>query len=541
MMTAELLRAEIEEERKGRRGLPAEGLLELIRQGRVAQAIDELLFFTPPKEFRSVAGELEQGLLTRFDSATADEHAWRLEFVTDLATRLASFVPRWNLLDTARHGGSTLSREEIQAWERRAADVAIRVAEEQPEAARQLLADRRAEAAVRFKAEAAPDAAAAARAWVGDSLEDHLAAFRKGVEGSNLRRIAELRAEGKTRSEISNDYAAFLPYALHLGASFVTCNPPLVDIAWQADPPRWNAVADRLLAADPTASGDDLARQLTLEVVLSNMHLLRPIFLLTGGQTGCVSLQVNPKRHDDADSMIRDATSIYQELRRRMNGGVPNVVFKLPATQAGLQACRALTAEAIGVNITVNFALFQHLRFADEIHQGQAIFSVLSHMSGRLAFPVRDELMGKLGELGRHGIDETQARLAASWSGIIILKRLHQLLNARGYDLARVKPLIASMRVYEGEMYRGLPSPIPDISEVVGTGILTVFPNVRRAYDSLPGLPIGAAANRGARPGSDAARPGPQRDLPPGVLRGCARLGGRWRGDETRARPGARG
>jgi hypothetical protein len=52
-------------------------------------------------------------------------------------------------------------------------------------------------------------------------------------------------------------------------------------------------------------------------------------------------------------------------------------------------------------------------------------------MSGRLAFPVRDELLGKLGELGRHGIDEAQARLAASWSGIIVLKRLHQLLNAR--------------------------------------------------------------------------------------------------------------
>jgi hypothetical protein len=491
MITAELLRTEIEEERKGRQGLPAEGLLELIRQGNVAQAIDELLFFTPPKEFRSVAGELEQGLLTRFDSASASEHSWRLEFVTDLATRLASFVPRWSLMDTARHGRSALSREELRAWDRRAADLAVRVAADQPEAERQLLADRRAEAAVRFKAEAVSDAAAAARAWVGESLADHLAAFRKGVEGSNLRRIAELRAEGKTRSEISNDYAAFLPYALHLGASFVTCNPPLVDIAWQADPPRWNAVADRLLDADPTASGDDLARQMTLEVVLSNMHLLRPIFLLTSGQTGCVSLQVNPKRHDDADSMIRDATSIYQELRRRLNGGVPNVVFKLPATRAGLQACRALTAEAIGVNITVNFALFQHLRFADEIQRGQAIFSVLSHMSGRLAFPVRDEMLGKLSELARHGIEEAQARLAAAWSGIIVLKRLHQLLLARGYDLTRVKPLIASMRVYEGEMYRGLPSPIPDISEVVGTGILTVFPNVRRAYDSLPGLSIG--------------------------------------------------
>jgi len=491
MSTRDSLRAEIVEELKGRRGLPAEELLNSIRQGNVAQAIEELLFFTPPKDFPSVAGELERGLLSGFGSASPGEQVSRLEFATDLATRLASFFPRWNLLDTNQHGRSALSREQVQAWARRARDLAVLIAADQPEAAHALLADRRADAAIRFKAEAASDAVAAARAWAGNSLEDHLTSFQQAVEASNLHRIADLRTEGKTRSEISNDYAAFLPYALHLGASFVTCNPPLVDIAWQADPPRWNAVADRLLAADPNASGDDLARQMTLEVVLSNMQLLRPIFLLTSGQMGCVSLQVNPKRHDDGASMILDATSIYQELRRRLNGGVPNVVFKLPATWSGLRACRELTSAAIGVNITVNFALFQHLRFAEEIQRGQAIFSVLSHMSGRLAFPVRDELLAKLGELARYGIDEAQARQAAAWSGIIVLKRLHQLLDARGYDLTRVKPLIASMRVYEGKAYRGLPSPIPDISEVVGTGILTVFPNVRRAYDSLPAIAIG--------------------------------------------------
>jgi hypothetical protein len=130
-------------------------------------------------------------------------------------------------------------------------------------------------------------------------LQGHLAATAGPSKGAC--EIAELRAEGKTRSEFSNDYAAFLPYALHLGASFVTCNPPLVDIAWQADPRRWNAVADRLLAADPTAGGDDLARQLTLEVVLSNMHLLRPIFLLPAVD-GLRSRQIRAVRR--ADSMI---------------------------------------------------------------------------------------------------------------------------------------------------------------------------------------------------------------------------------------------
>lgn len=500
MVTAEKLRAEILEELKGRRGMPAEELLRSIRQGNVSQAIDELLFFTAPKDFASVAEAVEQSLLSGSAPGIASEHARTLEFATELATRLSSYLPRWNLLDTARHGGSALSREDVQTWAQRAKDLAIRIATAQPEAAHALLAERRADAALRFKAEAVPDAAASAQAWVGNSLEEHLASFRQAVEASNLRRIADLRAEGKTRSEISNDYAAFLPYALHLGASFVTCNPPLVDIAWQADPPRWNAVADRLVADDPRATGEDLARRMTLEVVLSNMQQLRPIFLLTAGQTGCVSLQVNPKRHDEAESMIGDAGAIYRELRERLAGGVPNVVFKLPATRAGLQACAALTSEGIGVNITVNFGLFQHLRFAEVIQQGHACFSVLSHMSGRLAFPVRDELLAKLGDLARHDIDEAQARQAAAWSGIIVLKRLHELMLARGYDLGRVKPLIASMRVYEGEMYRGLPSAIPDISEVVGTGILTVFPNVRRAFDSLPGLEIGPRQIEAAPP-----------------------------------------
>ncbi len=505
MATADSLRQEILQERGTRTGLPVEELLRAIREGRTAQAIDELLFFTPPPGFASLVESLEGTLLSGLATVPPEECGWRLAFATDLATRLASFMPRWNLRDAARHGRSALTGRAVEAMAQKVGDLANGIAAARPEVAREMLAERRAEAAVRFKAEAAPDPAAAAQEWAGGSLADHMEAYRQAVASSNLRRIADLRAAGETRSEVSNDYAAFLPYALHIGASFVTCNPPLVDIAWQADPPRWNAVADRLLTAHPRADGDELARHMTLEVVLSNMHLLRPIFLLTVGETGCVSLQVNPKRHDDAESMIQDATSIYEELRRRLDGGIPNVVFKLPATRAGLTACRALTAAGIGVNITVNFALFQHLRFADEIHCGQAIFSVLSHMSGRLAFPVRDELLGKLSDLTQHGIDEAQAREAAAWSGIIVLKRLHQLLGARKYDLARVKPLIASMRVYEGDAYRGLPSPIPDISEAVGTGILTVFPNVRRAYDRLSGLPI---------EGRQIEAPAPERMLP---------------------------
>jgi hypothetical protein len=144
----------------------------------------------------------------------------------------------------------------------------------------------------------------------------------------------------------------------------------------------------------------------------------------------------------------------------------------------------------MGVTITVNFGLFQHLPFARAIHQGQSLFSCLVEMNGRLAYPVRDELLGKLDQLAAHGIDEVRAREAAAWSGVAVLKRLRRLLDEKDYDLRRVKPLVASLRIYRGDGYEGLPSAFPDITEVLGPGIISVFPNVRRAFDVQPEIEL---------------------------------------------------
>ena len=463
-----------------------------ILSGSVEQALDDLLYFSEPPAFRTAAGALRSGLPSAFATAAPAAQAHLLHLAAELALRLNSLLPAWNLSNTALHA-TALPPEDVHAIARDVRDLAAELAAQSPIAERALLGVWRRQTAARFRAEGAGDPAAEAAAFVGESIPGALEAIGAAVASSNLRRIAELRWAGATRTEISNDYAAFLPYTLLLGASFVTCNPPLVDLAWKAEPEVWDPVVDRVIADHPRADADDLARRVTLEVVLANMLRLRPVFLLTEGRMGCVSLQVNPKRHDDAETMLRDAAALYGDLERRLQGGVPNVVFKLPGTQAGLTACRALTAAGIGVTITVNFGLFQHLPFAEAIAQGRALFSTLAHMSGRLAFPVRDELLGKLGELAPLGITEVRARAAAAWSGVAVLKRLQRVLDARGFDRSRVRPLIASLRVYTEPAYAGLPSPIPDISEVVGTGIITVFPNVRRAFDGLPAVPLDGA------------------------------------------------
>ncbi len=457
-------------------------LLPWIVSGAVEQALDHVVYFADPAAFATAAPNLLARVRAAFGPATVDGQRHLLRFSAELALRLRSLLPAWNLSSAALHPATALAPSDMGGLATDWFALARSMAKDSPAAANALLDAWRSETAARFRAEVAENAEAEARAFVGASVADYIEAVANSVGTSNLARIAELRWAGATRTEISNDYAAFLPYALLLGASFVTCNPPLVDLAWKAEPARWDPVIDGLIAAQPKADADSLARLVTLEIVLANMRRLRPIFLLTDGRMGCVSLQVNPKRHDDAETMLRDAAAIYSEFERRLDGGVPNVVFKLPGTRAGLTACRALTGAGIGVTITVNFGLFQHLPFAAAISEGAALFSTLAHMSGRLAFPVRDELLGKLSTLG---ISEAQARLAAAWSGVAVLKRLHRCLAEREIDLARVKPLIASLRVYADDAYTGLPSSIPDITEIVGTGIITVFPNVRRAFDRL--------------------------------------------------------
>lgn len=480
------IRAELRARQEAARGDP----LTLVVNGRVEEALVDLIFFSNPGEASSAIQSLLAEIGSRFASAPTGLQRDSLLFLSELATWLRSALPRWNLQNASAQGEAALPQASIDALAERCASLAIRLAKGSPHAESELLEAWSRETSSRLKAEGVTDYQGEAKDFVGDSLESYLLRMDQAVSDSNLRKIAEMGLDGLTPTHIGNDYAAFLRHAMFLGASFVACNPPLVDLAWQADPGHWDPIIDDLIRANPDADPDELAKWATLEIVLANMRVLRPVFLLTGGKIGCVCLQVNPHRHGDALAMVSDARSLYAELRRRLSGGVPNVVFKLPATLAGLHACRELTAEGIGVTITVTFGLYQHLTFASALQGGQAILSTLAHMSGRLAFPIRDELLSKSGELERLGFGEAQLREAAAWSGVAVHKRLLQTLEARGIDTKRVRPLIASLRFYTGPGYEALPSPFPDITETIGTGIVTVFPNIRHAFDAQPAMTL---------------------------------------------------
>ncbi len=481
---ADTIAAELQD----RRGSSPTTMLEQVDSGDGSAVIETLVFFSDPTEFVNQATDLLAVLGSRFPAATSEARSTSMEFLLDFAVALRSFLPAWNLRNTDLHGSNALDLAAVDAVAGRTTSLLARIEQDAPTEAAAILDHRRSDAEARLTAEAAADPARMASALADDSLATHADNLSATVGSSNLRQLAELRASGGSLTELGNDYAIFLRHTMYVGMSFVTSNPVLVDIAWAADPDTWCPVIDAVIEANPDADESELARRATLEVVLANMRMLRPIFLLTGGKMGYVSLQVNPKMHGDPESMIADATSLYDELSRRLGGGVPNVVFKLPATKAGLIACRHITSRGVGVNITVNFAMFQQLPFAQAINEGEALASYLTEMNGRLAYPVRDELLTRLDEFKARGVSESQVQTAAAWSGVAVARRLHRLLNDKGIDLSRVRPLIASLRWYDGDGYEALPNPCPDVIDCAGVSVITIFPNIRHALDEVDNI-----------------------------------------------------
>ncbi|OGO27914.1 MAG: hypothetical protein A2W33_02005 [Chloroflexi bacterium RBG_16_52_11] len=483
------MRNAILEERQRRQALAGADQFPLIIQGKRQGALEHLLFFKTPFAVPSSVNNLLQQIEIAYPEAAGGLQGEYLVFLVELVLALRSLLPRWNLENSTVHGRESLSQAQVEQIAVATQSLVVRLASLTPQVEKALLERILVEAAARYKAEQAPNPAEAAQALVGSSLGEYLANYCNEISHSLLRRIAEMRFAGETATELSNDYASFLQHALYLGVSFATTNPPLVNMAWDILPDFWNPVIDAILRENPSADVSHLAKLVTLEVVYEQMHLLRPIFLLSEGRMGCVCFQVDPSLHADSRAMIADALFFYDQLCTRL-GGVPNVVFKLPGTYAGLQACRALTSQGIGVTITVDFGMFQHLPFAQAMLEGQAIYCCLVEMNGRLAFPVRDELLGKLEQLSAYHIDEKAAREAAAWAGVLVARRLYQLLSQKNVDQSRIKILIASLRIYSGEMYRCLPDAFPDITGIVGAAILSVFPNVRYAYDHSSSIPL---------------------------------------------------
>ena len=480
------LKARIRQEREREERLSEDVLWARVEGGDQAGVRAALVYFTDP----TLVSALHARILERVErSAVGAESLQKvnlLRLLTYLAIDLGSAVPAWGRL-------RGLPREALELMIARTLRTLEALEQREAAAQRHLLVDLRAEAAGRAKAEGISrdaELAASEEDLVGTSLCDHARRTIRAIRASGLRAAAAAFQEGRLTTVFGNDYAEFLPLVIWLGGAFATTNPVLVKLAWDIDPAYWNRHVDAVIGTrfsrqklkeilvegtGPLAEAvDAVATLVTISVVERNCRLLRPVFLATEGAHGYVSVQVDPSAHDDPARMVAGALAIYQELERRL-GGVPNAVIKVPSTAAGLVAARELTSKGIGVTVTLTFSLFQALPFAAALSNGNALVSFIAIMNGRLAFPVRDEMKRARVVGGEE---------AARWAGVEVARKTCRRLyspeqdGGLSIDPQKVKVMIASLRIY-GDW-------IPDVTELWGVPLITIFPNVRRAYDTVP-------------------------------------------------------
>ena len=106
-------------------------------------------------------------------------------------------------------------------------------------------------------------------------------------------------------------------------------------------------------------SAQAIYEALTIEDSRAAADVLRPIFDETDGSDGFFSLEVNPHLAHDRQGTVSEATRLFTLVDR------PNVMIKVPATQAGVEAFQQLIEEGININVTLMFSLEQYDQIAE--------------------------------------------------------------------------------------------------------------------------------------------------------------------------------
>ena len=113
------------------------------------------------------------------------------------------------------------------------------------------------------------------------------------------------------------------------------------------------------LVASGVVEPQELFFQLALDDVRRAADLLRPAYDESGGRDGFVSFECTPDLADDTDGTVDQADELWARIAR------PNVMIKVPATDAGIPAIEELTARGVNVNVTLLFSVARYEQVID--------------------------------------------------------------------------------------------------------------------------------------------------------------------------------
>src|SRR6185437_11053632 len=135
----------------------------------------------------------------------------------------------------------------------------------------------------------------------------------------------------------------------------VTSNPSIFQKALEGsaegDSPYAEQVHDLAVRG---VSLEESVRLLTSYDIRAACDVLRPVFDATDGKDGRVSIEVDPRIANETDKTTAEASALWWLVDR------PNVMIKIPATEAGLASITDSTACGISVNVTLIFSIARY-------------------------------------------------------------------------------------------------------------------------------------------------------------------------------------
>ncbi len=250
------------------------------------------------------------------------------------------------------------------------------------------------------------------------------------IATANVTRLREMTST--TPTALWNDSCSLEELSSSIaqnGAVGATANPVIVLGVLKKELALWKDRIPEIIKEMRVASEDGVAWRLVEEMSVKAAKLLEPIFQREKGRNGRLSVQTDPR-------LYRDAAAIVQQAER-FDALAPNIITKIPVTNAGIPAIEEATYRGISINATVSFTLSQALAVAEAVERGLSrrekegkdisrMGPVCTLMVGRL-----DDWLKALAE--KKGIIANPAAL--DWAGVAVFKKAYSIYRERGYRL----------------------------------------------------------------------------------------------------------
>ncbi|WP_349903184.1 transaldolase [Parafrigoribacterium humi] len=216
----------------------------------------------------------------------------------------------------------------------------------------------------------------------------------------------------------------------------VTTNPTIFATAL-AKGTTYDAQVAELAAAGTSVT--DAVFEITTHDVAAACDIFRPSYEASNHVDGRVSIEVEPSLAYDTPGTVAQVKQLWAKVDRE------NVMVKIPATEAGVQAIADATAEGISVNVTLIFSLERHRQVINAFLSGlerakaagidiSTIHSVASFFVSRVDVEVNKRL---------DAIGTPEALALKNKAGIANARLAYQVYE-QGFSSERAKVLLAA-------------------------------------------------------------------------------------------------